>query len=167
MHAYMVEKEFGERNFDSLKSRLNRDMEEEGIVAGADSWSSAELSSVSFWTPARAAPAPELPPAPGAVLPGQLTPSGSPQTTTIPFSSMSQFILDFRLIDCGSGRTRDVGEPDAVIKIHNIIRRRTRLLAVILYYRYIDIYIVYYLILFRYRAPGLPPELPECSRDIL
>ena len=31
----MVEKEFGERNFgfDSLKSRLNRDMEDKGIVA--------------------------------------------------------------------------------------------------------------------------------------
>ena len=31
----MVEKELGERNFafDSLKSRLNRDMEEKGIVA--------------------------------------------------------------------------------------------------------------------------------------
>ena len=45
---------------------------------------------------------------------------------------------------CGSGRSRDVWQPNAVAKIHNIIRRHTQLLAVILYIIKISIY---YLIL--------------------
>jgi hypothetical protein len=35
-------------------------------------------------------------------------------------------------------------------------------LALIIYYK--DIYILYHLILFRYRAPGLTPEFPEVSK---
>ena len=48
-------------------------------------------------------------------------------------------------------------------EIHNIIRRRTQLLAVIIY---IILYRCLYIILFRYKAPGFLLEHPECSTII-
>ena len=44
------------------------------------------------------------------------------------------------------------------LRIQNIVWRLTQLLA------HIYIYYIYSMILFRFRAPGLPPEPPECSR---
>ena len=114
----MVEKELGERNlgFDSLKSRLNRDMEEKGIVAH-DCF-------------------PGLSPA-GALLPAAHKLPIMAGNNPFLLHVMVQSILQF---DPEVEEPETSENPTQSIEIHNILRRRTQLLAVIIYRLYpIDI----------------------------